>query len=73
MLLCPAGEGAGHKFRVGLSHKSSWGFRVVVINEDLTTGPDVVGELPQRWQAFLARRRTFLVCVKITNARLLEI
>ena len=27
ILICPAGEGAGNEFRVGLSHKYSWGFR----------------------------------------------
>ena len=52
ILLCPAGEGAGHKLRVNLSHSSSWRFVVGKINGDLTTGPGVVGGLPHHWQAF---------------------
>ena len=43
MLLSPAGEGAGHKFRVILSHQFAWGFLVVFI-DDLTTGPGCGGK-----------------------------
>ena len=42
-LLNPAGEGAGHTFRVSLSHQFAWGFVLVLINEYLTTGPGVFG------------------------------
>ena len=43
MLLKPAGKGAGHTFRVSLSHQFSWGFLVVLSSEDFTRGPGVVG------------------------------
>ena len=43
MLLSPAGEGAGHKFRVSLSNQFSCGFLVVLLNKNLTTSPGVVG------------------------------
>ena len=64
MLLCPAGERAGRSFGLACLINLQGVFAVVVINEDLTTGPGVVGELPQHWQAFLARQRACLACGK---------
>ena len=62
MLLSPAGEGAGRKFRVSLSHQLAWDFLVVLTNEDLMTGPGVVGEFATALAGFLARRRPCLAC-----------
>ena len=62
MLLSPAGGGAGRKFRVSLCHQFAWGFLVVLFNEDLTTGPGVVGGFATALAGFLARRRVCLAC-----------
>ena len=53
VIYCPAGEGAGRKFRVSLSHQFAWIFLAVLINEDLTTGPGVVGEFATALAGFL--------------------
>ena len=66
VLLSPAGEGTGHKFRVSQSHQFAWGFIVVLINEDLTTGPGVVGGFAAPTD-FLARRRACLACSRKNN------
>ena len=67
MLLSPAGEEAGHKFRVSLSHQFAWGFLVVLIDEDLTTGPGVLGGFATALAGFLARRRACLACSRENN------
>ena len=67
MLLSPAREGAGHKFRVGVSHRFASGFLVVLINEDLTMGPGVIGGFATALAGFLARRRACLACSRKNN------
>ena len=67
MLLSPAGEGAGHRFGVSLSHQFAWGFLVVSINEDLTTGPGVVGGFATALAGFLARPWACLACSRKNN------
>ena len=67
MLLSPAGEGEGHKFRVSISHQYAWGFLVVLISEDLTTGPGVFDGFATALAGFLARRRACLACSRENN------
>ena len=69
MLLSPAGEGVGHKFRVSLSHQFAWGFLVVLVNEDLMTGPGVFGGFTTTLAGILARRRACLACSRKNSFR----